>query len=147
MKSTFNPRHSNRSNLTVISWNANGIRSRIEEFRSFIADWNPDIINLQETHLQPCHNFTFPDYSIYRTDRTFRGGGGTAIMVKRSIPHYQIIINNNSLETTAIKLTRQDDDPITIISATAPKKTAPGTRPALHLPEPRIRPRRRRLEC
>ncbi|GFU19924.1 nucleic-acid-binding protein from transposon X-element [Trichonephila clavipes] len=111
----------NRSNLTVISWNANGIRSRIEEFRSFIADWNPDIINLQETHLQPCHNFTFPDYSIYRTDRTFRGGG-TAIMVKRSIPHHQIVINNNSLETTAIKLTRQDDDPITIISAYRPPR-------------------------
>ncbi|GFX28886.1 RNA-directed DNA polymerase from mobile element jockey [Trichonephila clavipes] len=82
MKSTFNPRHRNRSNLTVISWNANGIRSRIEEFRSFIADWNPDIVNLQETHLQPCHNFIFPDYSIYRTNRTFRGGG-TAVMIKR----------------------------------------------------------------
>ncbi|GFT23257.1 putative RNA-directed DNA polymerase from transposon X-element [Trichonephila clavipes] len=125
MKLTFNPRHRNRSNLTVISWNANGIRSRIEEFRSFIADWNPDIINLQETHLQPCYNFTFPDYNIYRNDRTFQGGG-TAIMVKRSIPHHQIIINNNSLETTAIKLTRQDDEPITIISAYRfPRKPLP----------------------
>ncbi|GFT89756.1 putative RNA-directed DNA polymerase from transposon X-element [Trichonephila clavipes] len=75
MKSTFNTRRRNRSNLTVISWNANGIRSRIEEFRSFIADWNPDIVNLQETHLQPPHSFLFSDYSIYKTDRTFRGGG------------------------------------------------------------------------
>ncbi|GFV16302.1 probable RNA-directed DNA polymerase from transposon X-element [Trichonephila clavipes] len=121
MSLTFNPRHRNRSNLTVISWNTNGIRSRIEEFRSFIADWNPDIVNLQETHLQPCHNFTFPEYNIYRNDRTFRGGG-TAIMVKRSIPHHQILINNNSLETTAIKLTRQDDEPITIISAYRPPR-------------------------
>ncbi|GFU99729.1 RNA-directed DNA polymerase from mobile element jockey [Trichonephila clavipes] len=111
----------NRSNLTVICWNANGIRSRIEEFRSFIADWNPDIVNLQDTHLQPCHNFIFSDYNIYRNDRTFRGGG-TAIMIKRSIPHHQIVLNNNSFETTAIKLTRQDDQPITIVSAYRPSR-------------------------
>ncbi|GFU79599.1 RNA-directed DNA polymerase from mobile element jockey [Trichonephila clavipes] len=121
MKLTFNPRHRNRSNLTVISWNANGIRSRIEEFRSFIADWNPDIVNLQETHLQTCHNFIFPDYNIYRNDRTFRGGC-TAIMIKRSIPHHQIVLNNNSLETTAIKLTRQDDESVTIVSAYRPPR-------------------------
>ncbi|GFS95018.1 putative RNA-directed DNA polymerase from transposon X-element [Trichonephila clavipes] len=105
----------------VISWNANGIRSRIEEFRSYIADWNPDIVNLQETHLQPCHSFIFSDYSIYRTDRTFRGGG-TAIMIKRSIPHHQIFINNNSLENTAIKLIRQNDQPVTIVSAYRPPR-------------------------
>ncbi|GFY72281.1 hypothetical protein TNIN_65391 [Trichonephila inaurata madagascariensis] len=34
----------------------NGIRSKIEDFRSFTADWNPDIVNFQQTHLQPCHN-------------------------------------------------------------------------------------------
>ncbi|GFY56206.1 hypothetical protein TNIN_100131 [Trichonephila inaurata madagascariensis] len=44
----FNPRNSNRSHLTVISWNANGIRSKVEEFRSFIAHWNPDIINFKK---------------------------------------------------------------------------------------------------
>ncbi|GFV96422.1 RNA-directed DNA polymerase from mobile element jockey [Trichonephila clavipes] len=108
-----------KSNLTVISWNANGIRSRVEEFRSFIAEWNPDIVNLQETHLQPCHNFIFPDYNIYRTDRTFRGGG-TAIMIK-SIPHHQIFITNN-LETTTIKLIRQNYHPITIVSAYRPPR-------------------------
>ncbi|GFT76726.1 RNA-directed DNA polymerase from mobile element jockey [Trichonephila clavipes] len=110
-----------KSNLTVISWNANGIRSRVEEFRSFIADWNPDIVNLQETHLQPWHNFIFPDYNIYRTDGTFRGGG-TAIMIKRSIPHHQIFITNNSLETTAIQLIRQNDQPVTIVSAYRPPR-------------------------
>ncbi|GFW65654.1 nucleic-acid-binding protein from transposon X-element [Trichonephila clavipes] len=89
--------------------------------KSFIADWNPDIVNLQETHLQPCHNFIFPDYNIYRTDRTFRGGG-TAIMIKRSIPHHQIFITNNNLETTAIKLIRQNEQPITIVSAYRPPR-------------------------
>ncbi|GFV20632.1 RNA-directed DNA polymerase from mobile element jockey [Trichonephila clavipes] len=88
---------------------------------SFIADWNPDIVYLQETHLQPCHNFIFPDDSIYRTDGTFRGGG-TAVMIKRSIPHHQIFITNNNLETTAIKLIRLNEQPITIVSAYRPPR-------------------------
>ncbi|GFY20933.1 RNA-directed DNA polymerase from mobile element jockey [Trichonephila clavipes] len=108
-------RKKDRSNPTLVSWNANGIRTRVEEFREFISEWNPDIINLQETHLQPCHHLAFPNYNIYRTDRTFRGGG-TAILIKRSIPHHEIIINNQSFET-AIKIERTNMQPITVISA------------------------------
>ncbi|GFV19330.1 putative RNA-directed DNA polymerase from transposon X-element [Trichonephila clavipes] len=115
-KLTFNPVNRNNSNLTLVSWNANGIRTRVDEFREFISEWNPDIINLQETHLQPCHHLAFPNYNIYRTDRTCRGGG-TAILIKRSIPHHEIVINNPSFETTAIKIERTNLQPITVISA------------------------------
>ncbi|GFS80726.1 RNA-directed DNA polymerase from mobile element jockey [Trichonephila clavipes] len=73
------------------------------------------VINLQETHLQPCHHLAFPNYNIYRTDRTCRGGG-TAILIKRSIPHPEIVINNQSFET-AIKIERTNLQPITVISA------------------------------
>ncbi|GFW58917.1 nucleic-acid-binding protein from transposon X-element [Trichonephila clavipes] len=116
-KPTLHPsRLKNSSNLTLVSWNANGIRTRVEEFREFISEWNPDVINLQETHLQPCHHLAFPNYNIYRTDRTCRGGG-TAILIKRSIPHHEIVINNQSFETTAIKIERTNLQPITVISA------------------------------
>ncbi|GFW85350.1 nucleic-acid-binding protein from transposon X-element [Trichonephila clavipes] len=74
------------------------------------------VINLQETHLQPCHHLAFPNYNIYRTDRTCRGGG-TAILIKRNIPHHEIVINNQSFETTAIKIERSNLQPITVISA------------------------------
>ncbi|GFX77465.1 probable RNA-directed DNA polymerase from transposon X-element [Trichonephila clavipes] len=74
------------------------------------------VINLQETHLQPCHHLAFPNYNIYRTDRTCRGGG-TAILIKRNIPHHEIVINNQSFETTAIKIERSNSQPITVISA------------------------------
>ncbi|GFR09935.1 probable RNA-directed DNA polymerase from transposon X-element [Trichonephila clavata] len=43
-------------------------------------------------------------------------------MIKRSIPHHQIIIQNNNLETTAIKIARQNDQPITIVSAYRPPR-------------------------
>ncbi|GFQ80814.1 hypothetical protein TNCT_97091 [Trichonephila clavata] len=121
MKSIFNPRRSNIQNLTLVSWNANGIRTRVEEFREFISEYDPDIINLQETHLQPCHHLSFPNYNIYRTDRTFRGGG-TAIMIKRSIPHHEIKINNPSFETSAIKIERPNNNTITVISAYRPPR-------------------------
>ncbi|GFT99333.1 putative RNA-directed DNA polymerase from transposon X-element [Trichonephila clavipes] len=99
-----------------MSWNANGIRTRVDEFREFISEWNPEVINLQKTHLQPCHHLAFPNYNIYRTDRTCRGGG-TAILIKRSIPHHEIVIKNLSFETTAIKIERTNLQPITVISA------------------------------
>ncbi|GFQ98199.1 putative RNA-directed DNA polymerase from transposon X-element [Trichonephila clavata] len=106
----------NIQNLTLVSWNANGIRSRVEEFREFITEWNPDIINLQETHIQACHHLSFPNYNIYRTDRTFRGGG-TAILIKRNIPHHEVKITNPSFELTAIQIVRPNSQPITVISA------------------------------
>ncbi|GFY63747.1 RNA-directed DNA polymerase from mobile element jockey [Trichonephila inaurata madagascariensis] len=43
-------------------------------------------------------------------------------MIKRSTPHHQIVINNNSFETTAIKLIRQNDQPVTIVSAYRPPR-------------------------
>ncbi|GFQ93255.1 putative RNA-directed DNA polymerase from transposon X-element [Trichonephila clavata] len=100
----------------LVSWNANGIRSRVEEFREIITEWNPDIINLQETHIQACHHLSFPNYNIYRTDRTFRGGG-TAILIKRNIPHHEVKITNPSFELTAIQIVRPNSHPITVISA------------------------------
>ncbi|GFV16587.1 probable RNA-directed DNA polymerase from transposon X-element [Trichonephila clavipes] len=51
-----------------------------------------------------------------KTDRTCRGGG-TAILIKRSIPHHEIVINNPSFETTAIIIERTNLQPITVISA------------------------------
>ncbi|GFR00889.1 hypothetical protein TNCT_183451 [Trichonephila clavata] len=76
---------------------------------------------MQETHIQPCHHLSFPNYNIYRTDRTFRGGG-TAIMIKRTIPHHEIKINNPSFETSAIKIERPNNKTITVISAYRPPR-------------------------
>ncbi|GFT98490.1 hypothetical protein TNCV_3951601 [Trichonephila clavipes] len=75
-----------------------------------------DIINLQEPNLQPCHHLSFPNYNMYRTNRTFRGGG-TAILIKRSIPPHEIKIYNQSFKITAIKIEKANNQPITVISA------------------------------
>ncbi|GFQ68561.1 putative RNA-directed DNA polymerase from transposon X-element [Trichonephila clavata] len=65
----FNPRHNNIQNLTLVSWNANRIRTRVEEFREFISEWNPDIINL---HKRPTFNLvtTSPSPTTISTGQT-----------------------------------------------------------------------------
>ncbi|GFR21263.1 hypothetical protein TNCT_84141 [Trichonephila clavata] len=53
---------------------------------------------------------------MYMADRTFRGGG-TAILIKRNIPHHKIKIVIPSFETTAVNIERTNNQPITVISA------------------------------
>ncbi|GFQ73600.1 putative RNA-directed DNA polymerase from transposon X-element [Trichonephila clavata] len=47
-------------------------------------------------------------------------GGGTAILIKRNIPHHEIRITNSSFEITAIQIVRPNSQPITVISAYRP---------------------------
>ncbi|GFY77427.1 hypothetical protein TNIN_141661 [Trichonephila inaurata madagascariensis] len=48
--------------LSIFSWNADGVRSRIVEIRDFVDKHSPDILLLQETHLRPEHSFKIPNY-------------------------------------------------------------------------------------
>ncbi|GFX63094.1 RNA-directed DNA polymerase from mobile element jockey [Trichonephila clavipes] len=77
---------------------------KIPEFEEYIQRFDPDIIALQETFLQPCHSFNIPNYTIYRNDRLTHRGGGTAILIKNSIAHHSIHIHTHSLENTTIVL-------------------------------------------
>ncbi|GFU90361.1 putative RNA-directed DNA polymerase from transposon X-element [Trichonephila clavipes] len=100
---TFPPPTCNRS-IKIVTWNADGIRTKIPEFEEFIQRFDPDIIALQETFLQPCHSFNIPNYTIYRNDRLTHRGGGTAILIKSSIAHHSIHIHTHTLENTTIVL-------------------------------------------
>jgi hypothetical protein len=42
---------------------------------------------LSETHLKPHMRFYIPNYHIYRNDRINENKGGTAVAVKKGIPH------------------------------------------------------------
>jgi hypothetical protein len=45
---------------------------------------------LSETHLKPHMRFYIPNYDIYQTDREDEHKGGTAVAVKKGIPHTSI---------------------------------------------------------
>ncbi|GFV15294.1 hypothetical protein TNCV_4897071 [Trichonephila clavipes] len=55
--------------LLMVTWNANGLRSRMWELRDFVNKYKPDVISLQETWLRPSHTIALANYRIYRNDR------------------------------------------------------------------------------
>ncbi|GFV02785.1 hypothetical protein TNCV_837811 [Trichonephila clavipes] len=59
--------------LSLCSWNANGLLSKISEFRLFVEKYDPDILLIQETHLRPTLDININNYTCYRNDRITNG--------------------------------------------------------------------------
>ncbi|GFW24045.1 hypothetical protein TNCV_4950891 [Trichonephila clavipes] len=110
------PVNRNNSNLTLVSWNANGIRTRVDEFREFISEWNQTSLTFKKHTSNPV--ITLPFLTTISTGLTAPAvAAELQFLIKRSIPHHEIVINNPSFETTAIKIERTNLQPITVISA------------------------------
>jgi retron-type reverse transcriptase/endonuclease/exonuclease/phosphatase family metal-dependent hydrolase len=78
------------SSLRITFWNANGIARQINEVKDFITRLNIDIFLVNETHLRAGDNLRIPNYRTYRNDRKDKRGGGTAVLIKKDIPHYAL---------------------------------------------------------
>ncbi|GBM46176.1 putative RNA-directed DNA polymerase from transposon X-element [Araneus ventricosus] len=102
------------------NWYAAGIKNKINELKYFLLDWKPNILTLQETHLNPGDRLKFPNYSSYRTDRFPHRGGGTAILIRNSIDHHPTPIATTTFENTIIEIHLRDSTPITISSIYRP---------------------------
>ncbi|GFT51380.1 probable RNA-directed DNA polymerase from transposon X-element [Trichonephila clavipes] len=115
--------------LSLCSWNANGILSKITELKNFIEQHSPDLILIQETHLRPSHNINIANYTCYRNDRPTssdnnRASGGTLILVKNAINHYSLPTPPmQTIEATIVILTPLDHDPISIVSVYVPPQS------------------------
>ena len=91
--------------LNIVAWNANGIRLKLQEFREFLARTKIDVALINETHLKPSHRANVPNYVVYRNDRLNGRAGGTAIYIKKSIPHGELLIPDEmSLEMSLIQI-------------------------------------------
>ncbi|GFX66172.1 probable RNA-directed DNA polymerase from transposon X-element [Trichonephila clavipes] len=109
--------------LSLISWNANGILNKILEFKLFVEKYSPDVILIQETHLQPVHKFSVANYKCYRNDRITDGpaSGGTLILIKKSIPHFNTPTPQlYYIEATTVTINPPNFDPLTITSIYVP---------------------------
>ncbi|KAF8788678.1 Nucleic-acid-binding protein transposon like protein [Argiope bruennichi] len=96
------------------------LKHKYKELKYFILDWAPDVIAIQETHLRPSDNLKIPNYTSYRTDRLTHKGGGTAILIKNSIPHHPTQISSTSFENTAISIDLPNGLHITLASIYRP---------------------------
>ncbi|GFT01598.1 probable RNA-directed DNA polymerase from transposon X-element [Trichonephila clavipes] len=103
--------------LSLCSWNANGIKSKLFEFKIFVEKHCPDILLIQETHLRPSQRFNICNYNCYRNDRITDGpaSGGTLILIKNTIPHCTPHTPPlQHIEATTITLNPPNVNPLTI---------------------------------
>lgn len=95
------------NNLKILSWNANGIKMKINELQALSNHLKIDIILLSETRISPSTKLKMPNYHTYRNDIPPKKGspphGGTAVLVHRRIVHEPVYLNT-SLQSTSIKI-------------------------------------------
>lgn len=79
-------------NFKVISWNANGLNSHLEELLQFLEISNilPDFLCIQETWIYDNILPQIPGYNSIHTFRINKQGGGSAIYIKDDINYYSI---------------------------------------------------------
>uniref|UniRef100_A0A1Y1NA23 Reverse transcriptase domain-containing protein n=1 Tax=Photinus pyralis TaxID=7054 RepID=A0A1Y1NA23_PHOPY len=107
--------------LCVIMWNANGLPHKNNELQEFVFRQNADVVLLSETHLVAGDTPKLPSYSLYRTDRVNRRGGGTAIYVRRKLDHYYIPSPHlQHIETTTVVINTRSMGPFKIVAAYKP---------------------------
>ncbi|PNF35683.1 hypothetical protein B7P43_G17443 [Cryptotermes secundus] len=76
--------------LKVIAFNANGIGRQRYELSKQLQDLHVDVALFSETHLKPHERFFIPNYYFYRIDRQSGRNGGTAVAVRKGIPHNHV---------------------------------------------------------
>ncbi len=110
-----------KPSLTLIHWNSNSLRNKIDEFTFFVNKFKPDIISINETK---CNDETaknslqIENYYLFHKARSIKsnGAGGVALLIKKGIKYEETnIFDSLNLEIIAIKL-KQNDQEIFIIS-------------------------------
>ena len=106
------------NNLTLLNWNANGLKEKRSTFISFMARHNIDVACVSETHLAPAENFKISGYSVYREDRLDPiASGGVAIFVRRTLDHHHILLPAlTTLESVGVKINLVNGSSFRIIS-------------------------------
>lgn len=92
--------------MSVLLWNANGLRQHKTELDIYLHEKRTDIVLITETHLTPNSKFYITGYRTYRTDHPDNTAhGGTAILIKTSLKHNSIHLPSTpDIQSTAITL-------------------------------------------
>ena len=108
--------------------NADGIHSKLPEFKDRIQDKNPDIICITETKLASKTmdvTLGLEHYNIWRKDRTDKEGGGVMIMTKRELTVVQVeLITTTFAEALAIEVRTKRGGLLVATTYIAPKTDA-----------------------
>lgn len=110
--------------MTILAINTNSLISnqKRDSLLQLLNRQAPDFALLSETKVNSNHNVAYAKYRIHRTDRiTSKQGGGTAILVNKTIKHSRIypkyLTHFKLLEATIIENKYTNAEKIIIISA------------------------------
>lgn len=90
-----------RKKLKIVTWNANGILSKLPIFEVFLNSHEIDICLLTETHLTNKNYLNIKGYKVYNAfcpGNTARGG--CSVIIKDSIDHFE----SGKIESTVIQM-------------------------------------------
>ncbi|GBP26871.1 hypothetical protein EVAR_16451_1 [Eumeta japonica] len=110
-------------NITLLSFNANGLPKNIPELMDCMSEYGVDIALIQETYLKPTRPraCAIAGYVQLRTDRTHARRGGTALYYSRSLHCCPIdippLIN---MEATGCRLAMTGHRTLVIVSVYLP---------------------------
>ena len=111
----------------LLQWNANGLRTHVNELKNFLASCDPpmDILCLEETFLKTEQRFNLPGYQIVRKDRTTSTKGGLIIAIREGISYTQVNITTaDELEQQAVRIKTQHGNMVIINCYMVPDKPA-----------------------
>lgn len=105
----------------IIAFNVNalGPQHKQKTLIHYINHYNPAIALITETKLKPYIRVAIPNYKVFRCDRLEDGGGGTMIIIKKSIEAKQLAVKSDHFETCTIQCVA-NGRPITIVAAYVP---------------------------
>ena len=78
------------SKFRIAHWNAEGVRQKKTELQNFLKQNGIDVCAIQEIHLTVNHRFYVRGYETYRQDQERRSMGGVLILVRNTIPSFEI---------------------------------------------------------
>ena len=105
---------------TIINWNCRGFKRNLDEVKNMLRDHDPLAFCFQETFIGPGKVINFRKYSSYHYHSLSTDGrsvGGVTIMIKKSVPHKQIMLNSN---IQAVAVTISASKTITLCSIYLP---------------------------
>lgn len=107
--------------IDIVTFNARSIRNRRSEILSYVRQFAPHIVLIQETYLSKLTKFYIPGYTLLRSDRD-ETGGGLAILIKNGLKFkrtndkmnskyesmsIELYLNNTKVTITNIHLLKQ----------------------------------------
>lgn len=79
--------------LRVVHWNAQSLKGKKLLLKTFLREYQVDVMLISETHLTAAMKLTLPGYITHRKDERSPQGTayrGLAILVKRNVVHQPI---------------------------------------------------------